>query len=421
MPASGSPTSVTRPVWPRLCGCAASARCSVRDYDAARTLLEEARAGFEAAGDRRGAAWALQNLAWCEFYTGRAGEAEAQLRRAIEEFRELGDRGGLGWATGLLAWTRLQQGDRAEAQLIGDQVLEDIRGGGDRWATGVMLTLAALTRLWGGAPQEAVVRAEEAYELCEDLGDIFLRLQATGVLGRSLVHSGRVEEGLTRLEEAVDVLGNDPSASDQVFFMMTMLGVAVRLGDVALASQVREEMRRAGIADHELYGEGEVSLALLTLQEGDPAGALAGLVAEETGEQEGYRGAATALALAAAGRGEDALAAARAVLDSDVPTYLDRLDARVAQALTFARRDDTASARAVLADAAAEVDSTGDRLASAIVLMAKSSVARATGADDAVDLGADASEALCDLGIEAEGWRSTFDRAAGLRSSAAAG
>ncbi len=298
-----------------------------RDYDAARSLLEEARAGFEVAGDRRGAAWALQNLAWCEFYTGRTAEAESLLRGAIEEFTELGDRGGLGWATGLLAWTRLQQGDRVQAQEIGDKVLADIRGGGDRWAVGVMLTLAALTRLWGGKPQEAVGRAEEAYELCNDLGDIFLRLQATGVLGRSLVHAGRVEEGLARLEEAVSVLGNDPSASDQVYFLMTMLGVAVRLGDVALASQVREEMRRAGIADDELYGEGEVSLALLTLQEGDPEGALASLVLEGAVEQDGYRHAATALALAAAGRDEDALAAAAALLGAEGPTYLDRLDA----------------------------------------------------------------------------------------------
>ncbi len=300
-------------------------------------------------------------------------------------------------------------------------MLADVRGGGDKWAVGVMLSLAALTRLWGGKPQEAVVRAEEAYSLCEELGDIFLRLQATGVLGRSLIHSGRVEEGLARLEEAVDILGNDPSASDQAFFFMTMLGVAVRLGDVALAAEVRDEIHRAGIADDELYGEGEVSLALLTLQEGDAAGALAGLVAEGSAVTgEGYRRGVTALALAAAGRDEDAIAAAEAVLDSEGPTYLDRLDARVAQALALARCDDPGAARSVLADAAAEVDGTGDQLAQAIVLLARASVARATGAADAVDIGADASEALCDLGIEAEGWRSTFDRAAGLRSPATA-
>ncbi len=74
----------------------------------------------------------------------------------------------------------------------------------------------------------------------------------------------------------------------------------------------------------------------------------------------------------------------------------------------------------MLADAATEIEATEDRLAAALVLLAQASVARAVGADDAVDLGADASEALCAVGIEADGWRSTFDRAAGLRPSAAA-
>ena len=55
---------------PRCCACAASRALFRHEYAAATGLLEQALAGFEALDDRRGVAWALQNLAWCAFYAG---------------------------------------------------------------------------------------------------------------------------------------------------------------------------------------------------------------------------------------------------------------------------------------------------------------------------------------------------------------
>ena len=104
----GSATLAARP---RCSACAGSARSSATTttppLDAAR-----GRPGrFEALGDRRGAAWAQQNLAWCAFYLGPGrGGRGPQLRPAAATFEELGDTAGRGWAIGLLAWTRFQQG-----------------------------------------------------------------------------------------------------------------------------------------------------------------------------------------------------------------------------------------------------------------------------------------------------------------------
>ena len=47
------------------------------EYEEATELLEQALARFDELDDQRGVAWALQNLAWCAFYSGRAEEAES--------------------------------------------------------------------------------------------------------------------------------------------------------------------------------------------------------------------------------------------------------------------------------------------------------------------------------------------------------
>ena len=104
-----------RPARPRCCACEGFAASFRHEYAAATGLLEQALAGFEALDDRRGVAWARQNLAWCAFYSGRAEEAEVLLRKAAATFEEIGDQGGLRWASGLLAWTRFQQGHTDEA------------------------------------------------------------------------------------------------------------------------------------------------------------------------------------------------------------------------------------------------------------------------------------------------------------------
>ena len=80
---------------------------------------------FRDLGDRRGEAWALQNLAWIAFTGGRPTEAEERINQSAATFAEIGDWGGLSWALGLLAWVRYNQGQLEEAEQLATGVLED--------------------------------------------------------------------------------------------------------------------------------------------------------------------------------------------------------------------------------------------------------------------------------------------------------
>ena len=167
------------------------------EYAAATELLEQALAGFEALDDRRGVAWARQNLAWCAFYSGRAEEAEVLLRKAAATFEEIGDQGGLRWAHGLLAWTRFQQGHSAEAGEMAEAILTDDRRGGDRWALGMMLDpgrlRAALDR---PHPQRHRPAARGPRRSSRRSTTTSATRRPSAVLGRALVLAGQVDEGL---------------------------------------------------------------------------------------------------------------------------------------------------------------------------------------------------------------------------------
>ncbi|HEU5083336.1 MAG TPA: adenylate/guanylate cyclase domain-containing protein [Acidimicrobiales bacterium] len=387
------------------------------DFAAADDSLRAALGSFEQVGDQRGAAWALQNLSWSAYIAGRIDEAEQRVGMAMATFEELGDPGGLTWSRGLLAWVRFHQGRNDEALALATEVGEDARQRGERWGEAMMRALSASISLWSGRTDDAVTAARHAVELFEEIDDQVGEVQARGGLGRALLMAGHVEAGIAELWDAVAV-SQGPQGEDQGWMArVSMLTAAVQLGDVALGRAALAD--DAVLTDLDTVGSGDriAALALHQLQQGDHAAASKALDSDPgDSDGRGYVQCARALVAAVRGDVEGAIAAADAVATS-AHTYLDQAYAEIARGLALATAGRFEEARAVLAAEMACVDATGDRLVQAIMRLVDASVAERGQRNDAPSARAVAESRLRDLGIAAVGWRGLLHDALGLVSA----
>jgi class 3 adenylate cyclase/tetratricopeptide (TPR) repeat protein len=390
--------------------------------EAAVASLEPALELYGTSGDRRGRAWVLQNLSWAHFIGGRIGDAEALLHDSAALFADLGDRGGLGWALGLLAFTRFHSGYPEEAEAMAEQVFGGAAEGGDRWAAGMGMVLTASTRLWTGRAESAVERAREALEMFDALDDDYGRVQARVPLGRALVTTGRVAEGFEVLEQAGASLLPSRSPGFIAFSAAGLLSAAVQVGDRERAAAALAVLHAGELSSDDLAtagaGEHLVSQALLEVQRGRPEVALDLLrdvrrAAGERGEI-GYTGAVSALALAAAGRPDEVVAAAGVVEADARSSYLDRLWAGLARAAVAARRGDRAAADATFDELLARADATDDRVVQALVLLGRALALEAVGDPGAAGQREASSARFGELGLDPSGWAVALGQAVGL-------
>jgi class 3 adenylate cyclase/tetratricopeptide (TPR) repeat protein len=392
------------------------------DPEAAAASLEPALELYGTSGDRRGRAWVLQNLAWARFIGGRIDDAEPLLHDSAALFEELGDRGGLGWALGLLAFTRFHSGHPEEAETMAERVFRGAEETGNRWAVGMGLVLTASTRLWTGRAESAVERAREALATFEAIDDDYGRVQARVPLGRALVTSGHVDEGFGVLEEAGASLLPSRSPGFIAFSATGLLSAAVQVGDRERAEAALALVPAGELSSDDLAsagaGEHLVSRALLEVQRARPDAALDLLreVRRASGERGdiGYTGAVTALALAAAGRSDEAVAAAGVVEADERSSYLDRLWAGLATAAVAARRGDRLAVDAGFAELLSRAEETDDRVVQALVLLGWGLALEAVGDAGAEARRASSSTRFRELGLDPDGWAVVLGQAVGL-------
>jgi class 3 adenylate cyclase/tetratricopeptide (TPR) repeat protein len=376
----------------------------VGSYDVADVHLGEAERLLADRGDAQAQGWVDQHRAWVAFVRGEVEEAELRLQRAATTFTAIGDHGGLAWVNGLLAFVRYMQGRREEAERLGLEVRAEAREHEERWAESMMTTLLAAIRLWSGRPGEAHALALDALRGFRELDDGYGLVQAAAPLARAEAAAGRADQAMRHMEEA--------RAAAEPFGLRTFAatvaaGVAAHVGEGARAVTCAED----AMQDRDQPGpylEALNAAALGRLQLGDVDRAL--LMAEEADAQGGagpYTWAVLALALAAAGQTEGAMARAGAVLADSRSTYLDRILAGVAAGAAAARAGDRSAARAHLAAARSVADAAGDLPAGAFVrLVAAAAANRGSGGaePDAADLAVDASLTLARLSNGGGGW-----------------
>ncbi|MFM7064644.1 MAG: hypothetical protein ACKO04_14310 [Actinomycetes bacterium] len=356
---------------------------------------------FRALMDRRGEAWALQNLAWIAFVEGRADGAEVLALESEQAFVEVGDQGGLAWTRGLLAFIRFGQGDFDTARELAAEVLHESERRGDAFGTGMMQLVEAGIELWSGHPAAASDVIAEAVGHFRTVGDLFGLEQALALQGRALVMSGEVVRGMEVLAEAAQV----SAGTSTTFAAAVQTLLDVQLGRPEALHRTEDP----AVASRQLDG---------TLSLSQPAAARALALAQAGRYEEAVELARSAVTSASVGMGYErsALAVTEAVtgnvekvaeLQEDVlgdprATYLDRLTVLLARALV-----DEPGGAAALARVRIELGTTEDRVAEALVALATVVRAAALGAVDPDDV-AETDELLADLDMTATTWRTLF-------------
>ena len=127
-----------------------------------------------------------------------------------------------------------------------------------------------------------------------------------------------------------------------------------------------------------------------------------------------------ALALAVAGRLDEADDAGRAVEGDERSTYLDRLWAGLAAGAVAARRGQREAVEARFAELCARVDATDDRVAQALARLGWAMALRVVGHPDAAARIAESSARFAGLGIDPGGWVVVLGQAVGTEPAEAA-
>jgi tetratricopeptide (TPR) repeat protein len=323
-------------------------RIGMEDYQRGRlreaqSAFQEALAIAEEAGDRRGEAWALQNLAWVSTTLGDFAAADATLGRAARLFAELGDTSGRAWLRGTTAFSRLLAGRLHEARRLASAFLPFGERVGERWAVGTLRAVEAFAAAELGDLASADREARRAYRDFDGINDDWGR-------GLALVVRGVVARGLGERSHAVDLLSEACKYGERtghpllVGIAGTVRGFALLDAGEAAAAEADARAVLAVIKGHDVV-EGarfgpRVLLGMAQLAQGDVETALAGLGEVVTRGDEpavllprraAYAGYAHALL--AAGRADEALAAARE--GTEVPA--DDVRSRVVASLVLAR------------------------------------------------------------------------------------
>jgi tetratricopeptide (TPR) repeat protein len=384
-------------------------------------------------GDRRGEAWALQQLAWTAFYRSDFGPAEDRLRAASETFAELGDWGGQSWANGLLAWVRFGEGRLDEAAALGEASLSEADRSGDPWATAIMTLLVANVALWTGRTRDAVTRAKSAYIGFSALNDQWGKTQALAPLVRGLIMLGRVSEGRAHLE-SLQALAHD--IGDQRIYSIALGAIACslaqQLGDGPSALRITRELEDSLVETGGVVPEQKCTIAMVALQCGRVEEALDVLYEAiercTTDTQRANIGGMLGLALAAAGRGAEADDALDRYCPAGVGTYVDRVWSRVARGFAALQRADGPALLAAFDEALEAADATEDLVSQAAVRLARSFAVRAgqslfgtlapangDGGPAALVAAAEeeAAARLDGLGVMMPGWQCVFRLAVG--------
>jgi class 3 adenylate cyclase/tetratricopeptide (TPR) repeat protein len=361
----------------------------------AEPVLEEALLAFRESGTRNGEAWAMQSLAWIAFGRGDVEAAVSLLDQSEAIFSDLRDVGGLIWAGGMRAWLELGVGNFDGAERLAADTMEQAEEREDLWQVAMMRVLLASVRLRQGRMRDAMEEARRSLDQFAALGDRWGEARAKLPLARALLLLGRVDEARA--------LVDDP-------LMLLVFDVAVGEGSAALAG-----LEERALAVSEL-NDLAVVRALALLQDGQVDASLEILRGrlEDTPER-GPRVpavAAHALALAAAGKAEEARAVAIEAIATAV-TYSDRALAYMASAAAAARLGDGAAVRADLEALATMLSGTEDVLSTNVARLAAAHALAAVGDPEAAAVAREARERLARSGIEGAGWDRIFSLATG--------
>ncbi|WP_308408160.1 AfsR/SARP family transcriptional regulator [Streptomyces mayonensis] len=188
----------------------------------ARTSLE----GAIEAGDRRGEAWGLTEVAAALTAMGRFDESIEKYRAAMLLYQRIGDTYGSSQALSGLGVAYLHSGQLDEAVNFLNRSLALSRAKHDDWAEAIALAHLGDACQQSGRDEEAIAYLRHGLQLLQTTGNIWFEGFTLAVLG-AVLHRGRhLDEALERYQGALEVfrdVGNRGGEGD----MLSHLGGAL--------------------------------------------------------------------------------------------------------------------------------------------------------------------------------------------------
>jgi predicted ATPase/predicted negative regulator of RcsB-dependent stress response len=332
------------------------------DYYAGRLRRAEERFGHalelaRQAQDGRGAAWALEHLAWSATTRGDYVAAQQALTDAAELFGELDDTGGLAWCAGTEALVQVLQGRLADGRTTARALIPLAESLAENWGVAMCRTIDALAAAELGDVETATSEARQAYDALTESGDNWGRSFALIAMAAAARAAGDPAEALRHFEEAL-VAADAGDHALNAAFAYTGAGLAhLELGDVDEAAE-NARLALGVLVRLDLEPHAALGVAVLDAQvrraRGEPEEAVRRLrevLAATTGSTLLFprRQALAHLAgsLVDAGQPEEALAVAQEAVDTASEDVRSRVLAYRALGTAYhATGDDTEASRA---------------------------------------------------------------------------
>ncbi|MFG1604069.1 tetratricopeptide repeat protein [Actinoplanes sp. NPDC049265] len=208
------------------------------------------RVGIEqrgaAAARRWGNRWAeaesCKRLGLAHTEAGRPGEAEAELRRAVECYAAADDRLGVLDAEELIASVYRDNGREREAIAMYDQILAANRTSGDPRRAGLTLIRLGTVLSRVGEPAQAVAHLLEARELFRELGavDPYNRERVEIALAGAYLALGELDDAIATATVAAAGMDRLGSRFEQAQAVEMLARAAIMRGDRSGARRYRE-------------------------------------------------------------------------------------------------------------------------------------------------------------------------------------
>lgn len=246
------------------------------DFAKADAAFKEAQNIYLAAGDRWGAAGALDGLGSDAYQRGDTKGARAMYEQSLAIYRETGSDRYAADVQSNIAMTLYYEGDLARARAMYQEALITLRKVGDKYdAANALLSIGAVLGDEGDlAGAKKAYRETLAYY--RESGDRSQAAVTMANLASVLVQEGNLPEARQMYEEALNIKRSVHNRHSAAFTELS-LGVLLRSeGDLVGARKLLEEAlaTRTELGEKSNVNWTQLELATNTLEEGKPADAL---------------------------------------------------------------------------------------------------------------------------------------------------
>jgi predicted ATPase/transcriptional regulator with XRE-family HTH domain len=208
------------------------------DLPAARSLAEKGVELFRAAQDKWGLAFALDQLADVEAWSGYGEEVSALYGESLSLFREAGDGWGIAYELSNLGRVALVQGDYDAARRLLAEGLAVQREVGDKWLSSNSALGLGIVSEYHDDYEAAEALYEEGLALARELGDKVRMAAGLRGLGNVAQFRGDYKRAIAQYEKSLALARDLNNEVSIAWSLGGLAGVAHRRGEHVLAARL---------------------------------------------------------------------------------------------------------------------------------------------------------------------------------------